>query len=1388
MKECRIVTVLLALLIGNGLALGQDDQSRASAAAQNVHGREQWFAQGRVVAGNSAATARYRALQQKMKLRALRSAQSPAPELPGNAVSGEWMQLGPAPIVSDASGMGLQDYNYVAGRATAVAIDSADPSGNTVYAGGAFGGVWKSTNAGPLSSFPASVAWVPLTDNQATLAVGSIAIQPQLNNPDPTKSVILVGTGETNSSADSYYGLGILRSADAGNTWTLIRQDSSSARSFAGLGFSKIAFSTSNPNLVAAGSSATAEGTTEGKENPASVNRGIYYSSDGGASWNYATAKDGAAIIDPASVSDVVYNAAAGEFLAAIGLHGVYSSADGINWSRLTDQPGALSSASCPAHIASPSLCPIYRGEIAVVPDRAGQSGKGEMYVWYVDAADNDGGIWASTDGGASWASVNDSGITSCGDLFGGCGTEQGTYNLALAAVPNGTATDLYAGAVNLYKCTISFTSPDCGGGGSGTLINLTHVYGCSSIAKVHPAQHSIASILINNNSQDVMYFANDGGISRALDGYTGLLAGSCGGSNMFDSLNGTLGSMTQVVSFSESSTQSPSPDILLAGAQANGSPGTVSAQSSTTWQNVNAGDGGYTAISPDDDTVWFVSSPPDSVSSVNIFKCDSGINCHTQDFQNNQIVSGTTLGGDAGAFNTPFILDPQDSSEMIVGTCRVWRGLSSGGSFSDLSFDFETGGTGICIGTETNLVRTLAAGGAKDANGLSNVIYAGTSGTGPLSGLPTGGHVWVSTNVAAGASTWTDQTGAINPGHFPISSIAIDSSDISGLTAYVGIMGFGVSHVWKTTTGGVSWTDFTGSMPDAPVNALLVDAQAGSSTGTIYAGTDVGVFASNNGVANWAEVGPSPSSNNPGFLPNVAVTALQIFDPGRTRRLRASTYGRGLWELSGFNLSRPVPAEVTVGAPGTSQPVTLQLTAMLGLAVNLSCGTPAFAQCHFSGGGSTLLVDVNPAIPFSVMVTVTTTAAAPSGPFLVAIQAASPGYTTQTQNLSVTVTGGFSFSVVNISGTQTVNAGQSATYNLNVVPSSGTFPSPVALAIAGCPPASNCSLSSSQVPAGSGKTGVVLTIATSAGTPAGNYSPTVTGTLGSLNETALAPLTVQTSGFNFSMSNSGPATIAAGSPGKYDVTITPSIGTFPNPVMLSFAGCPSAATCSFDKSTVPAGSGITDVFLTVATTVGTPAGAYTITVTGTSGSLTAKTTNSLTVTTQTGGFSFSMSSSGPPTIAVGSSAKYDITITPSFGTFPNPVTLTFTGCPAVSTCVLSSSQVAAGSGGTDVFLTIATTTPARGSQARALLYSLWLPLPGLIIVFSGIGSAKARRGLFVLMMLGICSGCGGLQGGSAAPAGNPGTAVGVYTVTVIGTSGSLTANTTISVTVQSAQ
>jgi large repetitive protein len=542
----------LVLLFGTASALvwGQDvnlgSGSKPGGREQRAL-QERWILRGRSSPGQSGALQRYGAYLQKMRMRAERKARvqkEKSDSAPAAALV--WTSLGPAPLASDASSTGEFNYSWVSGRATAVAIDPADPTGNTVYIGGAYGGVWKSTNAGPASLSPANVAWQPLTDNQATLAVGAIAIQP--GNTNPNNSVILVGTGEANSSADSYYGLGILRSPNAGTTWTLISSDTTTTRSFAGMAFSKIAFSSNSSNIAVAATAGASEGIIEGLANPLTANLGLYYSSDSGKSWTYADVSDGSAATAPGSATSVVYNASAGTFFAALRYHGFYSSADSIHWTRLANQPGnGLTATACPANPGS-SSCPIYRGELAVVP------GRNEMYVWYVDANDFDQGIWTSLDGGNSWTQINDAGIINCDDQFG-CGTEQGAYNLELAAVPNGNSgvTDLYAGAINLYKCEIISTSPSCSGTGSNTFLNLTHAYGCSSIAMVHPAQHSV-SFLVNTSTQDVMYFANDGGIYRALNGYADLTTGTCGGANQFDSLNLTLGSMSQFVAFSQAS------------------------------------------------------------------------------------------------------------------------------------------------------------------------------------------------------------------------------------------------------------------------------------------------------------------------------------------------------------------------------------------------------------------------------------------------------------------------------------------------------------------------------------------------------------------------------------------------------------------------------------------------------------------------------------------------------------------------------------------------------------------------------------------------------------------------------------------------------------------
>ncbi len=1451
--------------------------------------REQWFLRGRSSPGQPGADLRYRAHLQKMQMRAARRTWKLERDWlsPTTAV---WSPLGPLPLASDASGVGEYDYGWVSGRATAVAVDAADPTANTVYIGGAYGGVWKSTNAA--SQDPANVVWQPLTDNQATLAVGAIAIQPG------NSSIILVGTGEASSSADSYYGLGILRSADAGVSWTLIPSDTSGSRSFAGMGFSKIAFSSNAPNLAVAATAGTPEGIIEGLENPLTANLGLYYSGDNGASWTFANVNDGGLTVAPGSATSVIYNAGAGQFFGALRYHGFYSSTDGVNWTRLPNQPGGgLSTSACPTNPGS-SSCPIYRAEVAVVP------GRNEMYVWYVDANDFDQGIWSTRDGGSSWTQISDAGIINCGDQSG-CGTGQGTYDLELAAVPNGSSgvTDLYAGAVNLYKCEITNASPTCSGTGSNTFLNLTHAYGCSAIAKVHPAQHAVSFLVANGNTQDVMYFANDGGIYRTLDGYTGLSTGTCGGGNQFDSLNMTLGSMTQFVSFSQATGDA---NTILGGTQGNGSPATQSAMArSPVWQNVNFGDGGYTQISPTNEEEWFVSTPPDSTSGVNVFSCSSGINCHTQDFENGQVVNSQSVGGDTGAYYPPYILDPWDSGEIILGTCRMWRGPATGGGFIVLSHSFETGGDGICTGGEVNLVRSLAAG-VRDLNtGFSNVIYAGTDGFGPLvPTTPPGGHVWVSTNIAGGLSTWVDQTGPINPSNFPISGVAMDRSDTQGLTAYVSIMGFHVSHVWRTANGGSSWTDFTANLPDAPVNAVLVDPGTTTSNGMLYVGTDAGVWATSTGSAVWVEVGPAPGSG-PGYLPSVAVTALGMFyDTTGNKWLRASTYGRGMWQfplivtpdfflsvsntpmtvyvsnlpakfnglatsVNGYNgqirltcatggteppancsidpptlfpsaqgtpftvtasdqpgdymfnaagtdshsvthdspialnivdftLTTPSPSSVTV-EPGTnSGPVRFQVAAQGSFdgTVNLSCaGLPTGATCNFQPASATPTANN----PVAVILTVETTSSTAAGTYPITIQGSVSGGPTKTQGLSLTITLDYSLAISNPLLTSYVNAPVQFDGTLT---SLNGYISPVNLSCgAGAPP----TCSAAPTPLTPAQSGAAFTV-TASSSQCGIFN---------FNIVAKGTDTQQTQ-------HVFPVTYTAISYAKpnYTLEITPGSLTSPvnNPAI--FNGTLQATECYNSPVNLSCGSNAPPM-CTLSPPMVTPTtsgAAFTVTTSSNvaqtySFNIAAVGTDTNTTThfflaSFASTFPFSITSNPDvQSLSAGHSATYDVDVAPTAGTFPSDVALNFDGCPPLSTCSFSSTQVRRGSGNTHVSFTIKTTAPVlaamHSSPTRTLpIYALWLSLPGLIVVLRGLGQSRQQRKRFArfslltlivpILWLEIACG-GGLQGnstgnsgppGQSGTGGKPGTPAGSYPVTITATMGTSVQTTRVELTV----
>ncbi len=120
--------------------------------------------------------------------------------------------VGPAP----ENGPGSSSGNNTA-RITGVAVDPSDASGNTVYAGGASGGIFKTTNF--LTESIDGPNWQPLTDFGPTnsLNTGSITVFPR--NGDPNQSIIFALTGEGDTGMG---GVGVLRSLDGGRTWKVL--------------------------------------------------------------------------------------------------------------------------------------------------------------------------------------------------------------------------------------------------------------------------------------------------------------------------------------------------------------------------------------------------------------------------------------------------------------------------------------------------------------------------------------------------------------------------------------------------------------------------------------------------------------------------------------------------------------------------------------------------------------------------------------------------------------------------------------------------------------------------------------------------------------------------------------------------------------------------------------------------------------------------------------------------------------------------------------------------------------------------------------------------------------------------------------------------------------
>ena len=894
----------MALVAGAGFAGGQQEASGdARTLWRRAHRPAQAQAHERFAASRGRRTAA-RVAELSAQLAVHPATQS------NTAIT--WNSLGPQALVS-------ANYGLVTGRVTALAFDPADSSGNTLYVGTTGGGIWRSTNAATsiaagTADSSSYVSFTALTDSpsalsgifDASISIGALSVQPG------GTGVILAGTGDPNDLMDSYGGAGILRSSDGGNTWSLISATSDTYYSFFGEGFAGFAWSTSSPNLVVAAVS-QAWGSVLANEQLANNSyEGLYYSTDAGASWSLATISDGSSgtvqsgsgsFVSPdgTAATSVVWNPVRKLFIAAVRYHGYYSSSNGVTWTRLADsaQPGPsaspiLTESKCPAGSAR-IACPIFRGALAVNPST------GDTFAWTVDYYNQDQGIWedlcnASSGSCASTLAFNTQWNTAALESndanYGAATIEDGDYNLLLAAIPYGSGEMLVAGAHDLWRSYYPLSQ-----GGSWRNLTNSTVGFCSGVGEY---QHVLASNISNPSE---VFVGNDSGLWRSLDMMGVVTTSSCAASDAthFQNLNGSLGSLAEV---SDLSDPGSTPYTILGAFGDRGAAGVKGATGAVShWQQVLGGLGGTVAIDPQNSNTWYVNA----AAGVSIYGCTSSSLCTSSGFGSAPLIDSSDVGGDGAALSypAPFLVDPLDHTQLLVGTCRLWRGSAAGSwSSANLISGFFDGATDTSVCSGDAPARVIAA---QALSVSKEILYVGTHGT--LTGgtlLP--GHVLTAVYDASASATptWSDLSShavanssyAFNAAGYDISAITIDPHDTTGNTIYVAIDSAStnaepVDRIYRSTNGGSSWSQIAANLIDSPVNAIVVDP---NDAATVYVATDRGVFATRSISSCVASNSNCWSSYGSG-LPLSPVVTLKATTAGASVAvLVAGTYGRGIW------------------------------------------------------------------------------------------------------------------------------------------------------------------------------------------------------------------------------------------------------------------------------------------------------------------------------------------------------------------------------------------------------------------------------------------------------------------------------------------------------------
>jgi photosystem II stability/assembly factor-like uncharacterized protein len=757
-----------------------------------------------------------------------------------------WTPVGAGPVPKgQTEGSPTQP---IAGRTISIAIDPVTPG--RVYIGTAGGGVWKSIDNG--------VTWSPKTDYNMSMAIGSLAIDPNNNLR------IFAGTGEyhhTSTGGLTYYGNGILRSEDGGETWTELATNTLERDEI-----SRILFDPTDPTSQRMFlSSAT----------------GVYESTSGGTMWSQlraGSASDLVLIVDPVLPQTIKL---IGSFYGSGLWTSTRTGTSWSNWTQITD-----------------TTFPTNFDRIAM-----GQSknNPNTIYVIFAKAYDSGIAIVKTTDAGSSWAPVtvrlnkeaNGATMNTLGhahsltipasdliappvahsyttsssspgppphthtftlaaseiqELAGGNRIYKQTdpdatghqhyfliktiaqtwYNLHIAVHPNDTNI-IYFGEIRLWKNT--------SGGGVFNDITDGEPVGPPPPGVpigIHVDQHAFA---FDPSNSDIVWACNDGGVYRSENG-----------GQTWSHRNRDLATLQYMHVSSHPQWEA----VMLGGTQDNG---THRYSGNPAWEFSAYGDGGFTAIDPNNPTRMYHGY----VRNI-FYRSDSAGALGTWTLKKGAIT------GDP-EFYPPFTLDPSNPDVCYFGNNKLWRSPDNADNWSAI--------TNVLTGNITAIAVHPTD---------STTIYLGTS-QGSVYRVQKTGSTWTLADV-----TTTDLTGPDLPSGLYISDLAVDTAGtvwvtFSSVTWTESTGEFTNNHVYRRLSGGNSWETRSNGLAQAnPINTIVIDP---TNSNRLFCGGDLGVFRTEDAGGMWTAWDEG--------LPNVPVFHLEIHNP--LRLMRAATHGRSVWE-----------------------------------------------------------------------------------------------------------------------------------------------------------------------------------------------------------------------------------------------------------------------------------------------------------------------------------------------------------------------------------------------------------------------------------------------------------------------------------------------------------